>query len=291
MVTSFLNYIAYERRLSEHTVKAYKNDLRQFASYLSDHFPAIKLEQANHKTLRTWIISLVENKISYRSINRKIASLKAFYKFLLKRTYIDENPTLKLKTLKSKRTLPSFIKEEELLKLLDHFEFKDTFEGWRDKLILELLYGTGIRLSELISLRESDINLNENMIKVLGKRNKERIIPFPTSLNTVIKKYNAQKSVTGKRNERLLVTSQDMPCYPMMIYRIVRKHLIACPSSDKHSPHVLRHTYATHLLNKGADLNAIKEMLGHESLSATQIYTHNTLDKLKEIFDQAHPKA
>lgn len=291
MVTLFINYLAYERRFSAHTIKAYKSDLQQFSSYLSHYFPATKLEQANHKTLRTWIVSLVENKIGYRSINRKIASLRAFYTFLLKREYIDENPTLQLQTLKSKKTLPSFIQEEELLKLLDRLEFKNTFEGWRDKLILELLYGTGIRLSELISLRESDINLNENRIKVLGKRNQERIIPFPTSLNRVIEKYNTQKSFTGKRNERLLVTSQDMPCYPMMIYRIVRKYLITCTSSDRHSPHVLRHTYATHLLNKGADLNAIKEMLGHASLSATQIYTHNTLDKLKKIFDQAHPKA
>ena len=290
-IALFLRYLVAEKRLSRHTVLAYKTDLTQFYNYLSHTAPSITLETSNHKILRKWIMAMVEKKISCQSINRKIACLKTFYKFLLKQKLVNTNPALTIKTLKTTKALPSFIQQTELAKLLDHCVFSDTWEGCRDKLILELFYGTGIRLSELINLHSRHVNLVEKTIKVSGKCNKERIIPFPAGLTTILEKYNRQKTMMGLPNDLLFTTSTGKPCYAMMIYRIVRKYLRTYTSSDKHSPHVLRHTYATHLLNNGADLNAIKVMLGHKTLSATQVYTHNALDKLKTIFTQAHPRA
>lgn len=292
MIVAFTNYLSCERRLSEHTIKAYDADLKQFFAYLQRYLPTVQLEKADHTALRAWVVELAKHGLSNHSINRKIASLKAFYKFLHSKGYNHTDPTAKLRTLKIERGLPIFLREPELLRLLDHHDFADTFEGWRDKLILELLYSTGIRLGESLSLRDQDISLHDNTLKVLGKRNKERILPFPAYLRQVIEQYQAHRdAITHSQQGLLLVTATGAPCYPTLIYKIVKKYLSTYTKADRHSPHILRHTFATHLLNNGADLNSIKELLGHKSLATTQLYTHTSLEKLKQIFAQAHPRA
>jgi integrase/recombinase XerC len=293
MQESFLKYLQYEKRYSKHTLTSYKLDLGQLQVFLSDNHPDTNIQDANHSLLRGWIVSLVENGIQPKSINRKIASLRSFYKFLMRQQIITKDPTTKIKVLKTSKKLPQFVNEREMNLLLDNCEFSADFIGHRDRLIMELLYGTGIRLSELISLKTRDVHFLNRTIKVLGKRNKERVIPFSISLERVIKQYLQQKKNTFSLDElpNLIVTDKGEPCYPMFIYRVVKKYLNLFTTIDKRSPHVLRHTFATHLLNKGADLNAVKDLLGHTSLAATQVYTHNSLEKLKSVFDQAHPKA
>ncbi|MEO9965317.1 MAG: tyrosine-type recombinase/integrase [Reichenbachiella sp.] len=291
MIKPFLKYLLQEKRYSTHTVSAYETDLLQFQDYLECIDLDLTLEEANHKMLRAWMISLIEAKINPRSVNRKIASLRSFYKFLLKREIISESPATKLRPLKTAKSLPEFVLKDEMDNLLDRVEFPDTLEGMRDKLIIELLYGTGIRLSELINLKSSDVDYFNQSIKVLGKRNKERIIPLTMGNIRLIEAYEKLKGQDIAGADWLLVTDKGNKCYPMMIYRIVQKYLGYISKVYKKSPHVLRHTYATHLLNNGADLNAVKDLLGHSSLAATQVYTHNSLDKLKSVFDQAHPKA
>ncbi len=293
MRESFLKYLQYERRYSKHTVSSYSRDLDQLQDYLTQHYPETLLEEANHPILRGWIVSLVDQNIQPKSVNRKIACLRSFYKFLLRQGTITKDPTAKIKILKSSKKLPQFVSEQDMNLLLDQSEFSNDFAGNRDRLILELLYGTGIRLSELISLKSTDVNFYNRTIKVLGKRNKERIIPFSMSLEKVIGDYNlAKKKIFDEaHNEPLILTDSGEICYPMFIYRTVKKYLNLFTTIEKRSPHVLRHTFATHLLNKGAELNAVKDLLGHTSLAATQVYTHNSLDKLKKVFDQAHPKA
>ena len=292
MIAAFLKYLTSERRLSPHTAQAYATDLKQCVAYLHTLTPDNQIEQADHKALRGWIVALTQQGLSSRSINRKIAALKTFYKFLHNQGHITQNPTLQLGRLQQKKSLPVFLKEKELLNLLDRHEFENSFEGWRDRLILELLYGTGIRIAELLSLQDAAIDLYNHMIRVTGKRNKERIIPFPKSLQQVIEQYRTHRDATVSNEQGLLlVTTTGAPCYPMLVYRLVKKYLRQYTHADRYSPHVLRHTFATHLLNKGADLNAIKDLLGHESLAATQLYTHHSLKKLKEVFQQAHPRA
>jgi integrase/recombinase XerC len=292
MIATFARYLASEKRLSQHTVRAYEADLQQCAAHLRIFFPESQLENTTYKALRTWVVALAQQDLSNRSINRKIASLKAFYRFLRMKAYIKVDPALQLSTLRTTKKLPVFLKEQELLGLLDHHVFEDTFEGWRDKLVLELLYGTGIRLIELLTLHDNAVDLYDNTIRVWGKRNKERTIPFPKSLRQVIEQYRHYRASTiSDHGKLLLVTATGAPCYPMLIYRLVSKYLRAYTHADRYSPHVLRHTFATHLLNKGADLNAIKDLLGHRSLATTQLYTHHSLKKLQEVFKQAHPKA
>ena len=289
MIESFLKYLKFEKRFSRHTLVSYQTDLSQFKEFLSA-FNSTP-ETATHIDVRAWIVSLVENQKNARSINRKIATLRSFYKFLLKRETIATDPSSRIKVLKTAKRLPQFVKQSELDILLDQFDFKDSLNGWRDRALLEVLYGTGIRLSELVNLEEKDINLNSQTIKVLGKRNKERIIPFSNGLKGVIVNYmNAKKGLNTKNNS-FLITNKGEKVYPELVYRIVKKYLKNYTSSDKTSPHVLRHTFATHLLNKGADLNAVKDLLGHSSLAATQVYTHNSMEKIKKVFEQAHPKA
>jgi len=293
MIETFLKYIAHEKRYSGHTISSYKNDLLQLQVFLSSIEFDNSLLKANHGILRAWIVTLVEDKISSRSINRKIATLRSFYKFLLMRELIDTNPTIQLKSLKTNKPLPEFVQEREMIDLLDSKEFSDDFSGWRDKLIIELFYGTGIRLSELINIKNESIDFYQNTVKVLGKRNKERIIPLTKTLVNIIRIYHAKKveAFSLLEENNLLLTDSGKKCYPMMVNRIVKRYLGTKTKSSKKSPHVLRHTYATHLLNKGADLNAVKDLLGHASLAATQVYTHNSLEKLKSVFNQAHPKA
>lgn len=292
MTDLFLKYLQYEKRYSNHTLLSYKNDLDQFLRFLSKNYPETSIEQANHAIIRDWIISLSANKIAEISINRKIVTLRSFFKFLLKKGTIEKNPVLKLTNLKTKKRLPHFIRETEINLILDDHSGEGDFLVERDSLTFELLYGTGMRLSELINLKVKDIDLVNNTLKVLGKRNKERIIPINRFLSTLIKKYISLKNQVFDGNviDYLIVSNKGEKSYPMMINRIVKKYLQGA-SVDKKSPHILRHTYATHLLERGADLNAVKDLLGHQSLAATQVYTHNSLGKLKKVFDQAHPKA
>ena len=293
MVDSFLKYISFEKRYSQHTVKSYQNDLVQFQSFLLSNFQITEISETTQLMIRSWVLSLMDDSLSARTVNRKIASLRSFFKFLVKRELIAQNPTAKIKSLKTQKELPSFADEREFSSYLDSDVFEDSFEGRRDQLILELLYGTGIRQAELLGLKESDVDKNRSTIKVLGKRNKERIIPISNTLLLLLEKYIDEKNHTFShdQNSFLIVNKDGDPAYSMLVYRIVKKYLTDVSSLDKKSPHALRHTFATHLLNKGADLNAVKDLLGHSSLAATQVYTHNSLEKLKSVFDQAHPKA
>lgn len=290
MIESFLKYLQFEKRVSAHTLLAYQQDLHQFGTFLLASFESAETESADYGMIRSWIIQLVESGIEPSSVNRKIACLRSFYKFLLRQGTVSKDPMLKIRVLKTKKKLPSFVKENDMGAMLDPAGFDDSFEGWRDRLVLELFYATGIRLSELIHLKETNINLKNRTIKVLGKRNKERVIPFTRHLVSILEGYMVvrNKEVPMKDHGYLFVTDTGSPCYPMMIYRTVRRYV---NTSEKRSPHVLRHTYATHLLNKGADLNAVKDLLGHSSLAATQVYTHNSIEKLKKAFEKAHPKA
>jgi integrase/recombinase XerC len=293
MVDSFLKYLQYEKRYSPKTVLSYQTDLDQFQKFVSEEFREEKIEGAAYGIVRSWVVKLIDLKFDPVSINRKIACLRSFYKFLLKQGVIEKDPMMKIKVLKTKKKLPHFVQENDMINLLDINDFQNTHEGWRNRLILELLYGTGMRLSELISLKEKNVNLRDQTIKVLGKRNKERVIPFSQSIVSVIEEYRKvrNKEVEIKDKDVLLVTDAGLKLYPMMVNRIVKKYLKANTSVEKTSPHVLRHSYATHLLNKGAEINAVKDLLGHSSLAATQVYTHNSIEKLKKVFEQAHPKA
>ena len=291
MIQTFLKYLSSEKRYSGHTITAYKRDLDQFRKYLESEFEITDLGDTKHIHLRGWVVELTEQDLNPVSVNRKIATLKSFYKFLVAREYLRTNPAEELKPLKTDKKLPSFIKESEINLLLDSIEYDSDFNGSRDKLLLELFYSTGIRLAELMNLKETDVNFYENTIRVLGKRNKERILPVNNSLIVVIKEYLNLKKSEGMESEFLLLTDKGRSLYPMFIYRKIKYYLSLVTTQTKKSPHVLRHTFATHLLNKGADLNAVKDLLGHTSLAATQVYTHNSIEKLRDTFNQAHPKA
>ncbi len=293
MLNTFLKYLQFEKRYSVNTLISYRSDLDQFVAFLENQYQLNNLLLAEHRHIRSWIVALMQQKITPRSINRKMASLRMFYKFAISREQIKTNPVQKIQALKVSKNLPQFVHEADINDLLTLFVFDNSFIGSRDAFVMELLYGTGIRLSELIGLRLKDFNLPSRTIKVLGKGNKERVIPFHLALKDRLDHYLSHKKecFLHTENETLIVSSKGEKSYPMLIYRIVRKYLDQCTTIDKRSPHILRHTFATHLLNKGADLNAVKDLLGHSSLAATQVYTHNSLDKLKAVFDQAHPKA
>jgi integrase/recombinase XerC len=292
-LTSFLQYIQYEKRFSPHTVTAYKGDLEQFADYLNVTYKINEIQEVNHTFIRSWMVSLMEAGITSRSINRKITTLKTFYKFLMKNGVVTANPMLKVQSPKQSKKLPVFVEESKMEMLFDKVDFGEGFEAFRDKLLMELFYATGMRLAELVNLKEQDIDLNGCTVKVLGKRNKERIVPFTNKMKQLFQEYLAEKRKEAFKNKSaiLFVTTEGKNIYPKLAYRIVNKYLSQVTTLDKKSPHVLRHTFATHMLNNGADINSIKEILGHANLSATQVYTHNTIEKLKTVYKQAHPRA
>jgi len=289
---TFLQYIQYEKRFSPHTVTAYKGDLEQFSGYLAATYQVKEIHEVNHTFIRSWMVSLMEAGITPRSINRKITTLKTFYKFLMKQGVVVVNPMLKVQSPKQSKKLPVFVEESKMEMLFDKVDFGEGFDALRDKLLIELFYATGMRLSELVNLKENDINIHSCSIKVLGKRNKERIIPFSNNMKHLFTEYLKEKKKTfANKSETLFMTSEGNKIYHKLAYRIVNKYLAQVTTLDKKSPHVLRHTFATHMLNHGADINSIKEILGHANLSATQVYTHNTIDKLKNVYKQAHPRA
>jgi integrase/recombinase XerC len=289
----FFKYLTFEKRYSPHTLTSYRTDLGQFATYLAQTYGLADPAEADHTLIRSWIVTLLQQKMEARSVNRKIACLRSYYKFLHRTGRIPQNPMLRVTAPKSGKKLPAFLPAETLQRLFEQIEFPDIFEGWRDKLALELLYGTGMRLSELIGLQENSIDLNRKTIKVLGKGGKERILPLHASLETCLQTYLKFKALQFPDNQPavLLVTAKMQPLYPKLVYRIVKNYTGMVTTSQHRNPHVLRHSFATHLLEKGADLNAIKELLGHSSLAATQVYTHNSIEKLKSVFEKAHPKA
>jgi integrase/recombinase XerC len=288
---SFIEYLRFEKRFSPHTVLAYESDLEQFRLYLVSAYSIEKIGQVDHSIIRSWIVQLMDEGIGPRSVNRKITTLKTFYKYLLRQKAVQQNPMLKIQSPKTAKRLPSFVEEAGMDQLLEELTFEEGLEGERDKLILELFYGTGMRLAELINIRPADINLHNMSIKVLGKRNKERIIPIHHTLVDSIKKYSAALEKDGSPKSEYLFSKKGKKLYPRLVYSMVNMYLSKVTTLDKKSPHVLRHTFATHMLNNGAELNAIKELLGHASLSATQVYTHNSIEKLRNVHKKAHPKA
>lgn len=293
LINGFLTYLQHEKRYSPHTISGYRTDLLQFEAFLAKDFE-ITVVEVKSTQVRSFIVSLSDQKISENAIGRKISTLRSFYKYLLSEQQLTANPMLLIKAPKVPKRLPTFIEEAKMDQLLDHQEiFDETFSSQRDRIVLELLFGTGIRLAELLLLKESDVNFYESTIKVLGKRNKERIVPMHQALVSRLKEYLALKTLQlfNNKNTTLIVTNTGADAYPKLIYRIVHHYLTFISTQDKKSPHVLRHSFASSLLNKGADLNAIKELLGHASLAATQVYTHNSVERLKTIYKQAHPKA
>lgn len=290
-ISDFIQYITYERRYSGNTVKAYENDLYAFAEFLQNTYQISDPIKANHEMIRSWIVSLMDDGTSPRSVNRKISSLKSFYKYLLKEGVIAKDPLQQISTVKAPKRLPAYITQDDLLNFLEEPVDENDFSAVRDKLIIEILYDTGIRRSELINLKETSVDFSGGLLKVTGKRNKERIIPLSKKLLEHIKGYTLNKEKTIKtRSSYLIVTDKGEQAYPEFILRRVKQALSGLKSVRK-SPHILRHSFATHMLNNGADLNIIKELLGHADLSATQVYTHNTISQLKSIYNKAHPRA
>jgi integrase/recombinase XerC len=288
---SFINYLTFEKRYSSHTVVAYKNDLDQFVQFCVQMVGEFNVKKTDAKLVRNWIVQLMEKELSARSVNRKITTVKSFFKYLAKEQIVENNPATYLSLPKIRKKLPNFVEEKNLNHLLDDGFFPDDFKGLRDKLIITLLYGTGIRLAELLLLKDSDFDSKMCLIKVLGKRKKERIIPYPASINRLLEMYiEIRKKTVEHKTERLLVTEKGKEVYEKLVYRVVTQNLAKITLLEKKSPHVLRHTYATHLLNRGADLNAVKELLGHSNLAATQIYTHTSFERLHDIYKQAHPR-
>ncbi len=287
----FLSYLRFEKRYSPHTVASYDNDLKQYNTFCeqagSDGFTF------DSSMIRLWVVSLLEQGVSSRSVNRKLSTLKSLARYLIRQGVITVNPLNKVLKPKMSKRIPSFVDEEKLNDFLDNYDFGEDYAGKRNQLIVELLYQTGMRRSELIGLKTGSLNFGENQIRVLGKRNKERIIPFNNEMGIRIKDYLKSRTLAFPEleDDDLFLTLKGKPVYPKMVYRIITAFLNLVTTLDKKSPHVLRHSFATHLLNRGADLNAIKELLGHANLSATQVYTHNSFEKLKDIYKQAHPRA
>lgn len=289
----FLKYLQFEKRFSPNTIRSYENDLSQFIQFVEDNYREKEIHLVDEKIIRAWIVDLMGKDFSSLTVNRKISTLKTFYKFLLRENNIKSNPMDKVISPKTSKKLPSFIEEVQINKLLDEFSFGDDFEGIRNKTVIEMFYNTGMRLSELIGIKNNDIDFSNSTVKVLGKRNKERIMPLQLSFLNDLKQYlNVRKNEFPEiQHDYFFITDKGNKIYEKFVYRIVNKYLSLVTTIEKKSPHILRHTFATHMLNNGADLNTIKELLGHANLAATQVYTHNTFEKLKTIYKQAHPRA
>ena len=290
-VKKFIDFLLFEKKYSQHTAVAYEKDIEMFEKFLLREFSESKLSNANYSQIRSWIVKLVNTNITNRTINRKVSSLNSYYKFLLKIQSIEFNPLTKHKALKVSRKLQIPFSETEITSVLNLIE-TDSFEGLRDKLIVELFYSTGMRRTELVNLQLSDVDISQGQLKVLGKRNKERFIPL---LSTVIRTYQAYliersnlKEVQDSKS--LLLTRKGFKIYEKLVYRVIANYFDTISSKVKKSPHILRHSFATHLLNNGADLNSVKELLGHSSLASTQVYTHSSVAELKKVYEKAHPR-
>ncbi|MBC7589200.1 MAG: tyrosine-type recombinase/integrase [Chitinophagaceae bacterium] len=291
-VQSFINYLKFEKRYSQHTIISYQTDLEQFTIYLISQFDAVPINKINASMVRSWLAELKgEEKIAAKSINRKISTLKSFFKFLMKVGELQQTPMTTVVSPKVNKRLPVFIQQEHMATLFNHVQFEDSWQGQTENLVLQLFYATGMRLSELINLKESQVDISYQQVKVLGKGNKERIIPISADLKLSLQTYMAAKPAADNPVPHLFITNKGKALQPRSVYTFVKKHLSSVTTVQKKSPHILRHSFATHLMNNGADLNAVKELLGHSSLAATQIYTHNTIEKLKDIYKKAHPKA
>ncbi|MFK8005668.1 MAG: tyrosine recombinase XerC [Saprospiraceae bacterium] len=292
-ITVFLKYLELEKRFSAHTIKAYQSDLLQFFAYLEETYSLTSILEVRHFHIRAWVVELMQNKITPRSINRKLSTLKTYFKFLKRRKEIQENPMLKVIAPKVGKRLPVVVKEIELENLFEKINFGEGYTAVRDEMVMEMLYSTGMRRSELINLTPNDLDFFNDQVKVLGKGNKERLIPFARPLADRLKNYleirNDEFAIGA--TDSLFLTEKGKKMYPKLVYNLVKKYLSQITTVEQRSPHVLRHSFATHLSNNGADLNAIKELLGHSSLAATQVYTHNSIEKLKKVYQQAHPKA
>jgi integrase/recombinase XerC len=293
MIQAFIDYLKFEKRYSAHTIRSYSDDLEAFVAYLKAEFGEQGVQEVSPAMVRSWLAALKDGGMSSRSINRKISSLRSFYKYLLRMGEVVQSPMVAIVAPRAARRLPVFVEQQQMSELFSEVEFPDDWEGLTDRLLLALLYNTGMRLSELINLKESQVNDATRVIKVLGKGNKERVIPVSGMLLEAVRDYQEKKRELLERADAgvLLVGKSGRRLYPKYVYRVVQRYLAQVTTIEKKSPHVLRHTFATHLMNEGAELNSVKELLGHASLAATQVYTHNTIEKLKDIYKKAHPKA
>jgi integrase/recombinase XerC len=293
LLQQFLDYLKFQKRYSQHTIISYQNDLTSFFDFIAKSFGELPLQEVKPTVVRSWLAFLKEEGMQSKSINRKISSLKSFFKYLLRQEVIAVSPMGTVISPKVNKRLPQFVEKKDVETLFNYVEFPDTWQGKTDKLILQLFYNTGIRQAELVNLKESQLDASKKVIKVLGKGNKERVLPLSAGLINQLANYVAQKKVEydGADNVYVFVNAKGKKLYPKYVYNTVKTYLSRVTTINKKSPHVLRHTFATHLMNNGADLNAVKELLGHSSLAATQIYTHNTIEKLKDIHKKAHPKA
>ncbi len=291
-IDAFLKYLQYEKNYSTHTVFAYKRDVKQFIAFVEADACLFSPENIDGSDLRRWIVDLMDKGNTATTVNRKISSVKTFYKYLQMHQVVRVNPVTGIAGPKKPKPLPHFVKADEMDLLFDRVGFKDDFTGTRDRLIMDMLYSTGMRLSELQHLKLKDVDLGAGVVKVTGKRNKQRIIPLNKSLVCNLQSYlEKRKEILSNQKESLFVTLQGNEVYPKLIYRVVNKYLSMITTISKKSPHVLRHTFATVLLNKGADINVVKSLLGHANLSATEVYTHSTFDELTKIYKLAHPRA
>lgn len=291
LIQSFLEYLALEKKYSIHTIVSYQNDLETFSKFLEEEYEIILLKEVSYTQIRSWIVLLVSNKISNRTINRKMSSLKSFYKFLIKTKQITENPLQKHKSLKVPKRVNVPFNEKEITEVLLNLELEKGFVSQRNKLMVELFYATGIRRNELINIKIADVDLKQDMIKVLGKRDKERYIPLLKILQNTIKEYIVIRKEIFQDNDYLFITKKGNKLYGTLVYRVINDYFSRVSSKVKKSPHILRHAFATHLINEGADLNSVKELLGHASLASTQVYTNSSLKELKNVYNRAHPRS
>ena len=291
MITSFLEYLVLERKYSKHTVTAYRKDITSFFEFCVVEYEAENLKDINYSQIRSWIVKLVDEGISNNSINRKVSSLKSFYKFLQKTDQIKSNPLAKHKSLKVAKKVQVPFTSKEINEVINNLEFEGDFKSLRNKLIVELFYSTGMRRAELVNLKRTSINFQSKTVKVLGKRNKERLIPLIPSVLKTVEEYLIFKNEIVVDNDYLFITEKGKKIYETLVYRVINNYFSNVSTKVKKSPHILRHSFATHLLNQGADLNSVKELPGHSSLASTQVYTHNSLEKIKQVYNQAHPRS